>query len=44
MLDRYKIRDWAYLLLRGRETIAERERVKGTLRRADNNPRYFFDK
>ena len=23
MLDRYKIRDWIYILLRGRETIAE---------------------
>ncbi len=34
MLDGNKIRDWAYLLLRGQETIAERERVKGTLRRA----------
>ena len=34
MLDRHKIRNWAYLLLRGQETIAEREGGKGTLRGA----------
>ena len=27
MLDRYKIRDWIYLLLRGRETIAEHRQI-----------------
>ncbi len=36
MLDRHKIRNWAYLLLRGQETIAEREGDKGTLRGAGN--------
>jgi hypothetical protein len=37
MLDGYKIRDCTNVLLRGRETIAEREDVKRTLRRAGNN-------
>ena len=39
MLDRHKIRNWAYLLLRGQETIAEREGDKGTLRGAGGQSR-----
>ena len=34
MSDGDKVRNWAYLLLLGQETIAEREGVKGTLRGA----------
>ena len=44
MLDRHKIRNWAYLLLRGQETIAEREGVKGTLRGAGDKKSEFSQK
>ena len=43
MLDGYKIKDWIYLLLRGRETMAERSQINYyTSQSGDYNYPLFF--